>query len=112
MTEERIIDLMDKGYITHTTTPSVLAQYPEAELIEKGYITQVGIFDGIDDTIEEVPVVDTPVEDDEPVVDPEVDTPVEDDEPVVDPDDAPVVDDGLEDEIVAEGDIDAGIVEG
>ena len=98
MTEERIIDLMDKGYITHVTTPSVLAQYTEAELIEKGYITQVGVFDGVENTTEEIPVEDTPAptsldDDTTPVI--------PDDEPVADPDDAPVVDDG-DDEPVEE----------
>lgn len=103
MTKERILDLMNKGYITQVIDPEVLSKYTEAELIEKGYITQIGIFDGVEDTTEEVPVVDAPVVDDEPV---------EDEDSIIDPDNAPVVDDGMEDEIVAEGDTDAGIVEG
>jgi hypothetical protein len=99
MTEARIKDLMDKGYITQVVNPTELAKLTEAQLIEKGYITQVGIFDGTDSTTEEVPAEVTPtvvsndddltpvapVANDEPVADPE-------DEPVADPDDAPVVD--------------------
>ena len=86
MKKERIIELMEKGYITHVDSADVLASIPENELMEKGYITQVGIFDGDDDTIEVLEqedvedVVDTPtptevVDDEEPVVD--------DEEPVV-----------------------------
>lgn len=91
MTEERIIDLMNKGYITQVIDPGVLSKYTETELIEKGYITQIGVFDGVEDTTEEVPVVDTPV----------VDDGMEDKDPIIDPDNAPVVDDG-DDELVEE----------
>lgn len=79
MIKERIEDLVQKGYITQVETAENLAKLSEAELVEKGYITQVGVFDGSDDTIDEVPVV-TPIEpEDEPVVDEG-----EEDEPVVD----------------------------
>lgn len=98
MTTDRIVDLANKGYITQVETAENLAKLSEAELVEKGYIAHVGVFDGSDDTIDEVPVV-APVEpEDEP-------TPVE-------PEDEPVVDEGEEDEIVVEGDTDAGVVEG
>ena len=104
MTVDRIKDLMDKGYITQVVDPTELAKLTEAQLIEKGYITMVGIFDSTDSTTEEVPAEVTPAEavavvnDDEPAA---ADEPVADpeDEPVADPDDAPVVD---EDEPVAD----------
>ena len=89
MGKERIIELMEKGYITRVAPVEVLAAMTENELIEKGYITQVGIFDGSDDTVEDLEqedVVDTP-------------TPtavVDEDEPVADDDDEPVVDEGEE----------------
>lgn len=79
MTEDRIKSLMNEGYITRVVEPSELADLTEAQLIEKGYITMVGIFDGIDDTNEELPEV------------PEEVAPTE-----VDPDDAPIVDEGEE----------------
>ena len=103
MTQDRIKDLADKGFLTQVEAIENLEKMSEAELVAKGYITQTCVFDGSDDTTEEeVIVVDTLTE-----VEPEVEP---DDAPLVDdePDDTPVV----EDEIVAEGDTDAGIVEG
>ena len=92
MTVDRIKDLMDKGYITQVVDPTELAKLTEAQLIEKGYITMVGIFDGTDATEEEVPAEVTPVNPDEAVV-----VVNDDDEPVADPDDAPVVDEPVAD---------------
>ena len=79
MTEDRIKSLMNEGYITQVIDPSELVDLTEEQLIEKGYITMVRIFDGTDNTNEELPMV------------PEEVVPTE-----VDPDDAPIVDDGEE----------------
>jgi hypothetical protein len=116
MTENRIKELVNKGFITKVSDIDDLMKMSELDLVKAGYITQVGIFDGEDDTEEEVPVVapvvapveddkNTPVVDDEntPVVD-DKNTPVEDenvpvedeDVPVEDESDAPVVDEGEE----------------
>lgn len=101
MTEDRIKDLMDKGYITKVVDPTILATMSESELLDKGYITHVGLFDGVDDTTEEVPAEAevTPavaMNDDTttPAVNDEGDDVIPTDEPDVEPDDAPVVDDG------------------
>lgn len=83
MTTDRIVDLANKGYITQVETAENLAKLSEVELVEKGFITQTCVFDGSDDTIDEVPVV-APVE------------------PEVEPEDEPVVDEGEEDEPAAE----------
>jgi hypothetical protein len=80
---ERIKDLANKGFIT--TTFNNIEGLTEAELIDKGFITHVGVFDGEDSTEEE---------DLEPVVDEGND---DNDEPVVDNDDEPVVDEGGDD---------------
>lgn len=107
MTQDRIKDLANKGFITQVETVENLEKMSETELVAKGYITQTCVFDGREDTTEEeVIVVDTPTE-----VEPEEEP---DDAPLVDdePDDAPVDDDEMEDEIVVEGDTDAGVVEG
>lgn len=98
---ERIKDMANKGLITKVISEKdleKLSKLSEKELISLGYMTQTSIFDGSDETVEEE-VIEVPVEDDAPVVDDE-------------PDDTPVVDDGMEDEIVGEGDTDAGVVEG
>lgn len=86
MDNTRIIELANKGLITQIETVEKLAALSEAELVEKGYITQTGIFDAVDETEEEVPVMDEPspavvADDEEPEVEPEV---IDDDEPVVD----------------------------
>ena len=78
MTQDRIKDLANKGFITQVETVENLEKLSEAELVAKGYITQTCVFDGVEETIEEV-VEDISV--------------VKDDEPEVDPDDAPLVDD-------------------
>lgn len=103
MTENRIKELANKGFITKVSDIDDLMEMSELDLVKAGYITQVGIFDGEDDTEEEVPIVEpnepvvddenTPVEDDED----EPATPVEDEDiPVEDESDAPVVDEGEE----------------
>ena len=116
MTENRIKELVNKGFITKVSDMDDLMEMSELDLVKAGYITQVGIFDGEDDTEEEAPkapivepnepVVDdenTPVEDEEdepttPVEDEEDEnTPAEDENvPVEDESDAPVVDEGEE----------------
>lgn len=91
MTQDRIKDLANKGLITKVISENdfeQLSKLSEKELTDLGYMTQTSIFDGSDETVEEE-VIEIPVEDD-----------------------APVVDDEMEDEIVAEGDTDAGVVEG
>lgn len=95
MINDRIKDLANKGLITQVEILENLSKFSEAELMNMGYISQTGIFDGKNETLEET-VMDTPVvEDDAPVVDDEPiveDTPVIEDTPVVE-DDAPVVED-------------------
>lgn len=86
---ERIKDLANKGFIT--TTFNNIEDLTEAELINKGFITQVGVFDGEDSTEEEdlEPVVDEGSE--EPVVDDD-----SNDEPVVDNGDDDTTEEGVE----------------
>lgn len=113
MTENRIKELANKGFITKVSDIDDLMEMSELDLVKAGYITQVGVFDGEDDTEEEAPkapivepnepVVDdenTPVEDENTPVEDEKDeptTPVEDEDvPVEDESDAPVVDEGEE----------------
>ncbi len=107
MTKERIEELMEKGYITRVASAEVLAAMTENELIEKGYITQVGIFDGSDDTVEDLEqedVVDTPtptsvVDEDEPTDNPEENDDTDATDPEGNDDDEPtkpVVDEGEE----------------
>lgn len=109
MTENRIKELVNKGFITKVSDIDDLMEMSELDLVKAGYITQVGVFDGEDDTEEEAPkapivepnepVVDdenTPVEDENTPVEDE-DVPVEDENvPVEDESDAPVVDEGEE----------------
>lgn len=106
MTENRIKELANKGFITKVSDIDDLMEMSELDLVKAGYITQVGVFDGEDDTEEEAPKAPI-VEPNEPVVDDE-NTPVEDEEdepttpvededvPVEDESDAPVVDEGEE----------------
>ena len=91
MTENRIRQLADKGFITHTDDIENLKALTEQELINKGFITHTCIFYGLDESEEEA------------VVEPEVNTssditpPADDDDTlIVDDDDAPIVDDGEE----------------
>lgn len=104
MTENRIKELANKGFITKVSDIDDLMEMSELDLVKAGYITQVGVFDGEDDTEEEAPKAPI-VEPNEPVVEDEPATPVEDDEntpvedenvPVEDESDAPVVDEGEE----------------
>lgn len=108
MTENRIKELANKGFITKVSDIDDLMEMSELDLVKAGYITQVGIFDGEDNTEEEVPKAPI-VEPNEPVVEDEPAAPVEDDEntpvedeedepttPVEDESDAPVVDEGEE----------------
>lgn len=110
MTENRIKELVNKGFITKVSDIDDLMEMSELDLVKAGYITQVGIFDGEDDTEEEAPkapivepnepVVDdenTPVENEENTPVEDEDVPVEDENvPVEDESDAPVVDEGEE----------------
>lgn len=107
MTENRIKELANKGFITKVSDIDDLMEMSELDLVKAGYITQVGVFDGEDDTEEEAPKAPI-VEPNEPVVEDEPTTPVEDEEdepttpmededvPVEDESDAPVVDEGEE----------------
>lgn len=78
MTQDRIKELADKGFLTQVETIENLEKMSEAELVANGYITQTCVFDGSDDTTEEEVIVE--------------DTPTEV-EPEEDPDDAPLVED-------------------
>lgn len=98
MNSERIKDLINKGFITQVETLGNLEKMSEVELIVNGYITQTGIFDGIEETIDEV----IPVEDDDTVNEETGDVKDNEDEPIdepidepteVEPDDAPLVED-------------------
>lgn len=107
MTENRIKELANKGFITKVSDIDDLMEMSELDLVKAGYITQVGVFDGEDDTEEEAPKAPI-VEPNEPVVEDKPNTPVEDEEdepttpvededvPVEDESDAPVVDEGEE----------------
>lgn len=102
MTIDRIKDLANKGFITQIGDMELYAKLSEAELVNMGYISQIGIFDGENETKEEIvmDVVETP-EVDTPKVE---DTALEitdytstddvegsvDDEPIVDEGDEPI----------------------
>lgn len=93
MMNDRIKDLANKGFITQVDTLENFSKLSETELINMGYITQTGIFDGEDVTVEEV-------KEDEPV-----DTPVDTHT------DAPIVDEGDEDEPVVDTPVDDEVID-
>lgn len=90
MTKEQITKLINSGLITNVVNPELLLDKSEYDLINEGYVTQIGLLDGIDD----VPVVEPTTEptgdkDDAPVVDPTTEPTVE---PIVEPtDEEPIV---------------------
>lgn len=103
MDKERIIKLADNGFITQVSDVEDLTPLSEMDLINAGYITQVGIFDGEDDTEDENVAENTPTKPEvEPITEPEVEPITEpEDEPITEPEDpiedesdAPVVDEG------------------
>ena len=60
MTQEQIKNLMNRGLITEVISTSDLENMTEKDLLDKGYITQVAVLDGKEETVEEVltPVID------------------------------------------------------